>query len=264
MGACSSVSQRRSHWHSLYGAVCTGDVPRVRRLLSAGRVDPGAHDSHVFHAAVSRNRVEIVELLLEDGRADPRSHSSQALCVAAGLGQADVVQALLRDGRADPRARDSESLRNAVHDGDGVVVRLLLDDARADPTACDSMVIRAALHNKDLAVLHLLLADGRADPTTRNSAALHWCARASTRVRDFLQPVDAVWAVLGEGDDRLDSAAASTAMFCFEALVVLLQDGRADASVLSRAELHPADWPFVCVAVRWQRRRAWLLACARV
>jgi len=96
---------------SLFAAVATGDLARVKRLAIDCGVDPNVREDDKgatpLHVAAEYGYSEIVEVLLEHG-ADPNirdKYGETPLHVAAAFGNSKVVEVLLEHG-ADPNARD--------------------------------------------------------------------------------------------------------------------------------------------------------------
>jgi ankyrin repeat protein len=157
--------------------------------------------------------------------------SADALPIAARAGRVEEVRALLAAGGVNPAAKQSIALRLAASYQRMDILRMLLEDGRADPSALHSVVLRYAAGLGHVEIVRLLLADGRADPAVDTSVVLADVCLYETNA-DVLQ--------------------------------TLLSDGRADPSVVARSLCDPAAWPQICGAVRWRRRRRWLVMCAAV
>jgi ankyrin repeat protein len=144
-------------------AAKTGDVEKVRLLLTDPRVDPSANNNVAIQQASHNGHLEVVRLLLTDPRTDPAADDNDAIQWASRNGHLEVVRLLLTDPRTDPAANNNFAIQWASINGHLEVVRLLLTDPRPDPAADNNDAIRWASEYGHLEVVRLLLTDPRVD-----------------------------------------------------------------------------------------------------
>ena len=145
------------------GAAQTGDINKVKLLLTNPEVNPAAIDNRAILLASENGHTEIVRLLLSDPRVDPTAENNWAIRSASRHGHTEVVRLLLADPRVDPAANDNYVIRLASLYDRTEVVKLLLTDSRVDPAANNNLAIRWASENGHVEVVRLLLTDPRVD-----------------------------------------------------------------------------------------------------
>ena len=178
----------------------------------------------------------VVRALLADSRTAP---DKRAIHDAAGNGHASVVYALLAAASFEGAAVYNSALFNAVSSRRVDAAVALLVDGRTDPVAC-GVVYCAAYYGLSV-VVRAALRDNRPDLLRgRNRAGLH-------------------------------AAAVKGHVECVRALIA---DGRSDAEVqgvhdalvsgvpFGRVVVAQPMWALLKGAVRWRRRRPWLLCAA--
>ncbi len=158
-------------------AAKTGDIDKVKLLLTNPKVNPTVKDNQAIRLASLNGHLEVVRLLLNDPRVDPAAGNSYAIRRASANGYTEVVRLLLNDPRVDPAAENNEAIQLASLNGYLEVVRLLLNDPRVDPAAINNYVIRVASRDGYLEVVRLLLNDPRVDPAAENNLAIRWASR---------------------------------------------------------------------------------------
>ncbi|MGB2866682.1 MAG: ankyrin repeat domain-containing protein [Sedimentisphaerales bacterium] len=177
---------------TLHGAVTSGNIGEVKRLLSEGK-DVNSRDSEgqtPLHLAANRGHKEMVEVLIANGadiEARENRYSSTPLLNAAVRGRKEVVELLLSKG-ADIEGKNSDGLTplnltaaygTAIHTE---IIQLLLDRG-ADIESrsygdCTPLQASVAVGRKGVA--ELLLAHGaKLDVISR-----HWGTPAHHAMRD--------------------------------------------------------------------------------
>ncbi|KAK4213051.1 ankyrin repeat-containing domain protein [Rhypophila decipiens] len=167
----------------LYGAITSGDEPKVRELLSrgVGRLHE-EHELYPLIVAAMGGHLSIAQMLLVAGaRVDVRdSKLWTPLHHACHQGHAEVVRALLSDAPACTEAKDNVGctplLVCCIMGTNEAAAELLRSSA--DPDAADNdgfTAVQSAVNGDNLELVHLLL-QFKADPNPPNvhgDTALH-------------------------------------------------------------------------------------------